>query len=138
MPGEKRHGSEFKRSALDGSEEQKDTSRDHLDDSDSHSDINRDGRWGKGVREKIKNKRKKTEKRENIKSEKQLRVLRRAVIRLKKALNDWRPFPMMPCFSVPLFLCLFYNDAIMCKVQHRGGISAAASTLRQRVIKSAF
>ncbi|GAA6079343.1 uncharacterized [Tachysurus ichikawai] len=71
MPGEKRHGSEFKRSALDGSEEQKDASRDHLEDSDSHSDINRDGRWGKGVR-------------------------------------------------------------------RHGGISAAASTLRQRVIKSAF
>ncbi|KAG7328767.1 hypothetical protein KOW79_006941 [Hemibagrus wyckioides] len=48
MPGEKRHGSEFKRSALDGSEEQKDASRDHLEDSDSRSDINRDGRWGKG------------------------------------------------------------------------------------------
>lgn len=52
MPGEKRHGSEFKRSALDGSEEQKDVLRDHLEDSDSLSDINRDGHWGKGVREK--------------------------------------------------------------------------------------
>ncbi|KAK3536049.1 hypothetical protein QTP70_025640 [Hemibagrus guttatus] len=50
MPGEKRHGSEFKRSALDGSEEQKDASRDHLEDSDSPSDINRDGPWGKGVK----------------------------------------------------------------------------------------
>lgn len=62
MPGEKRHGSEFKRSALDGSEEQKDASRDHLEDSDSHSDINRDGRWGKGVREKKKRKKLRKEK----------------------------------------------------------------------------
>lgn len=84
MPGEKRHGSEFKRSALDGSEEQKDVSRDHLEDSDSFSDINRDGHWGKGVRKKRKKKRGKSE---NIKSEKQLRLFRRAVIRLKKALN---------------------------------------------------
>lgn len=53
MPGGKRHGSEFKRSALDGSEEQKKSSRDHLEDSDSLSDMNRDGHWGKEVREKI-------------------------------------------------------------------------------------